>query len=284
MTKAQKIIQAFATVFAIFLIVNIFGAVFLGVESISGVLGLQKKESVASSQPSKNLEAIVGNIQNGDIATLKIDVKASKLKIITGDVFKAESNSKEISCTQNNKQLIIEEKSGVNVIGPFGPIGVKAEDLVVTVPEDLVFDAVKIDAGAGSVYIEKLSAKEFGLNLAAGETKIDSLSVTGETEIEAGIGEVTIENASLHNSKLDLGVGEFEISGVFKGHTEVNAGVGEVKVNLLDKIDNYRFVVEKGIGEIRIDGKSLADNEKYGNGENNFEIDGGIGEIVVKEK
>ena len=65
-----------------------------------------------------------------------------------------------------------------------------------------------------------------------------------------------------------------------RNRATVDAGVGEVNINLKNK-DSYVICVEKGIGNITIDGVSVGDGSTYGNGNNRVDISGGIGSIKV---
>ena len=52
-------------------------------------------------------------------------------------------------------------------------------------------------------------------------------------------------------------------------------------INLLDKIENYKIKIEKGLGTVKINNDSVK-NGIYGEGTNSIEIDGGVGSINIK--
>ena len=62
---------------------------------------------------------------------------------------------------------------------------------------------------------------------------------------------------------------------------KINAGIGSLELNILGNKKIYTIKADKGIGSIKIDGKEVADDVTYGDGENTIKIDGGIGSINV---
>ena len=62
---------------------------------------------------------------------------------------------------------------------------------------------------------------------------------------------------------------------------KINAGIGNLELNIQDNKENYTIKADKGIGYIKRDGKEVADDVTYGDGENNIKIDGGIGSIKI---
>lgn len=269
MTTAQKIIKYLALAFAAFLIINIIGAIMVGIFTAAFALGVLKPSS-----NSQYLQEITTNIEEGKIATLNINVEATNVKIKTGDLFKAESNNSKITCKQNNNQLVIKEKhEWFNYKNN--------SELIIYIPENLKFEAVKIDTGAGKVNIDKLQTESLSFNMGAGEVQIKNLVVEKEAKISGGAGKAEITSGSIKNLKLDVGVGKFTLTSKLSGTNDIDAGVGKLDINLTDGLENYTIKASKGIGSILIDGKEIAEDEKYGNGDTYIKVDGGIGEINI---
>ncbi len=111
----------------------------------------------------------------------------------------------------------------------------------VYVPEGMVFNKAGISGGAGRIQIDALNAKEL--------------------EVALGVGETVIENLEVENAK-------------------ISAGIGHVGVKLASSEDQYSIEVDKGIGEIKYNGKSVG-NSDIGNGKKTIKISGGIGEIII---
>ena len=259
MTTAQKVIKYLAIAFAIFLIVNI-------------VSGINTENQVITEEMSTT------NLEYENINTLDIDIPFSSLKIKNSEELKIETNNTNINCTQNNETIRIDEKEHNwfqrNNVG----------ELIIYIPNDLEFDRVKINTGAGKIDIEKITTKKLSLEIGAGETKIEELNVTDEAKIDGGAGKVTILSGKINNLDLDMGVGSSEVNSELKGDSDIDAGIGELKINVNAPKEDYNIKVSKGIGNITIDGKTVSDDTTYGDGENDIRIDGGIGNIKIDFK
>ena len=77
------------------------------------------------------------------------------------------------------------------------------------------------------------------------------------------------------------GAGELTLKSRIEGQSRLDYGIGETKLTLLGSREDYKIEIDKGIGEARLEGKSMQDDSVYGAGENRIEIDGGIGEINI---
>lgn len=269
MTTAQKLIKYLATAFAIFLIITIISGILSALYALSGVLGLKKHNKEIKSE----MKGV--SIGNDDITTLDIDVAFTNLVIKKGEKLAAETNNSNIICKQNNRTLKIKEEShnwfAKNNEG----------DLIVYIPENIQFEKVKINAGAGKIEIQDINTRNIDLELGAGATEIKKLNVTNDCKIESGAGRVKILSGKIHNLDLDMGVGEFDVTSLITGNSKIEAGIGNLKLNLQGDKESYKIKANKGIGSIRINGKEVSDNVEYGDGENIIKIDGGIGAINI---
>lgn len=268
MSEVQKIIKYLAIAFAFALIFAIVSGIFLGLSSLGNIFS-----KYDSSNILEEANKLIDTKEN--IKLLDIDIKSSNIIVKVGDSFKAESTNKYIECKQNNEKIIIKEKSH----NWFKNSDKSA--LIIYIPEDMVLDAVKIDNGAGTIEIEKLSTKILQLDLGAGKVSINNLSVLNDTKIDGGAGEVTIQNSSLNNLDLDMGVGKFTINALILGNSKLNHGVGEAIITLLGSKKDYQIYVDKGLGSVKIDDQNISDNETIGSGINKIDIDCGVGSITV---
>ena len=268
MTTIQKIIKYLAIGFAMALTVAIISTILSVFHGLSGVLGLKKEDE------NVNIDMSEVQFENSDVAILDIDLSYTNLTIKTGETLKAEASNNKIQCTQNDKKLKIVEEYEVFSKND-------REEMIVYVPEDLEFEKVKINTGAGKINIQNLTAKELVFELGAGETQIENLNVSDKCEIEGGIGKLNIAAGSIKDLDLDMGVGELNMTAKLTGENKVNAGVGNLKMNLKGDKENYKIDTDKGIGSVKIDGQEISDDEKYGDGENSIDVDGGIGSIKI---
>lgn len=269
MTSAQKIIKYFAIAFAFALIFGILSCIMFGLSQISTYFNDN------DSQLKEELKEM--NINTDNISVLDIDIKYANLIIKTGDTLKAETNNKYITTSQKENKLIISEKK-------HSWFNNDKSDLVVYIPEDLIFDGVSIDAGAGKVEIDNLSTKILEFDLGAGKTDINNLVVLGSAEIDGGAGEITISNGSINNLDLDTGVGKCTLISELIGSSEIDVGVGELDITLLGTKEDYRVIAEKGIGSIKLGNEDMKSNQVYGTGQNSIDISGGVGSINIKFK
>lgn len=273
MSIAQKIIKYLALAFAIFLIVTIFSGILTGIYTMSNILGL-KKESTESITEISTLELE----EIDDYAYLDIEIKYSNFKIKLGKKFEVQTNNNNIEVNQkNNKLKIIEKQSN------WFWRNSNEEELIVYIPENIEFEKVNIETGAGRVNIEEIKAEKLKLNLGAGETIINNI-ISDNVDIDGGVGKFTIENGTINNLDFDLGIGETTINAKITGNNKIDTGIGSLKLNIDGNIEDYKFKVEKGIGNIKLNGKQVSNNEIIGNGENVIDIDGGIGEIIINFK
>ncbi len=291
MTTAQKIIKYFAIAFAIFLIISIISLILFGVYALSGVLGLKDNSKIDISGNMQTVD--FGSVTSGDnnsgnsinnseqtvniadITSLDIEVKYTNLIIRNGDTFRYETNNDNIVYRQsNNNTLKIEEKHSWT-------LGNTQSDLVIYIPENFNLNKINIEAGAGKVEIENLNAESLDLELGAGEASISNLNVTSRCKLEGGAGRLNVLNGNLNNLDLDMGMGEVNINALITGNSDIDAGIGTLNLNLQGSKADYRIRLDKGIGNIRINGENISNGSTYGEGANLIKIDDGIGNINI---
>lgn len=267
MTTAQKVIKYLAIAFAIFLSVNIFAAIFLGIYGLLGILGLGESEEIS-------VEEIMA-IDENKVEVLEIDVLYTNLKILSGDEFKIEADNNYISCKQEGNKVYIEEEKrswfSKNEEG----------DMIIYIPKDLEMYKIEINTGAGKIEIEDLNTEQLSLELGAGETIINNISVTEECNIDGGAGKISVNNGTIKDLDLDMGIGETNLIVELMGKNEINAGIGNLNIELQGNKEDYKIQADKGIGSIKIKGNEQINASVYGNGNNSIEIDGGIGNIDI---
>ena len=308
MTTAQKIIKYFAIAFAIFLIISIISLILFGVYALSGVLGLKDNSKIdisgnmqtvdfgsvtsgdntinsGNSDSTNNTSNTANNTSNvvssgnsvniADITSLDIEVKYTNLIIRNGDTFRYETNNDNITYRQsNNNTLKIEEKH-------HWALGNTQSDLVIYIPENFNLNRINIEAGAGKVEIENLNAESLDLELGAGEASISNLNVTSRCKLEGGAGRLNVLNGNLNNLDLDMGMGEVNINALITGNSDIDAGIGTLNLNLQGSKADYRIRLDKGVGNIRINGENISNGSTYGEGANLIKIDDGIGNINI---
>lgn len=268
MSDVQRVIKYVAIAFAIYLIVNIIGVIVMGISSLFFVFD----GSDYVMDEMKTLEVDT----NKNFDNLEINLSGTSLEILEGDTFLVETNNNYIEIKQSSNGLVVKEKHH-NWFRNNGK-----SKLVISLPKDMEFENFVVDAGAGRIEIDSIIAHKLDFNLGAGQVTINNLKVSGEAEIEGGAGEFVVKGGSITNLDFDMGVGRALISAEILGKSDIDAGVGELEIDLVGKKDDYQIFVDKGIGNIRIDGDNFNTNSVYGDGINKIDIDGGVGSIKIE--
>lgn len=212
-----------------------------------------------------------------DISALEVKINAADFAIKQGERFFVESNL---------KYLTVEDKNGILTIKETKKFGITYTGAVLTLylPADTVLEKANITTGAGRLTIDYLSADTMNLELGAGEVKIDTLIAASDADIDGGAGKITISGGALHNLDLDMGVGQLNLSSALTGESELDLGVGESNITVIGNKEDYKLDIEKGIGNITVDGTGVSNIKAQGNGSNSIELSGGIGAIHLKFK
>lgn len=263
MTPYQKAIKYAAMAFAIFLAVSIIG----------GIIG-----AVASIGLFFDGEDTVGEMRTYDvgeqITELEVGLNAAALSIEYGNSG-VESNVNDLTVEEKNGKLIISE--------PDRFVSVQAEKAVVKVylPEGAVLDEVSIEMGAGNLTADSILARDFSMNLGAGNVKIEELTVAKSASIDGGAGNLEIKRGEIADLDLDMGVGKLELTASLTGESDFDLGVGNTSLTLIGSPDDYRIKLDKGIGDATVDGEKANDGDVFGDGENELTIDSGVGKVEI---
>ena len=209
-----------------------------------------------------------------EIHSLDIRISAADFKIQHGDEILVESNLKYLSVSEKDGVLtIVDEEKNYNDSDAM---------LTLYVPNGTVFDEVDITTGAAKMTVGTLSANSLELKLGAGDVRIDSLNASSDVDIEGGVGQITIASGTLNDLTLEMGMGELNLTVAVLGDSDLKFGVGESNVTLIGCKDDYKVDIEKGLGSITVDGKTVTEYDSSGNGQNHIEIEGGVGAVNLK--
>lgn len=268
MSKTQRVIKYLALAFATFLIIIILSAVLSGFYFISLIFESGTKDDKSYSDnitSSCNL--------NSNITYLDIDLSYIDLNIETGEDFSINSNA-YIKCNTTDDKITISEKKKIN-------FSKANKTLVISIPSNYKFKFVDIDTGVGKVNINSITTDKLELDLGTGVAVIDNLN-SYNTSIDSGAGKVEIKSGNIGNLDFDIATGKVDITAFISGNSKIDSGIGQLNLNLLGKSNDYRLMINKGIGSIKLNNSELSDNSTIGNGVNHIDIDGGIGNINIK--
>ena len=273
MTTAQKVIKYLAIAFAIFLTVSIIGGILSAVGFLGGLF----------SDDDAAWNDVIGETKTytftSEISDLNIQINAADFYIKEGNSFSVESNLKNLEVDEKNGCLTLKDLTKIKLNGSNA-----YENAVLTiwVPVGTVFDNVNIKTGAGRFTVDSLSAATIGFELGAGDVTISKLIAEKSANIEGGAGRITISDGAIKNLDLEMGLGQLNLTSALTGDCNLDSGVGEMNVTLLGSKDDYELDIEKGIGNITVDGKNVTDFGSSGNGANEVDIHGGVGAINVR--
>ncbi len=272
MSSFQSIIKVFAVCLAVFIIINIFGAIIFGLGIFTTILSGDKIEHSHQIEVSESYTQTYSNVRE-----IKIDLIVSRLTIKRGDELRVEVNTSKIPVSSKviNDTLKIEETR----TSSFWRNNFSG-NIVLYVPEDMDLRKLELETGAGKINIDGIIAKEAEISHGAGLLEISNCTFN-ETEIDGGAGRISIENSRLNNLKLKAGVGKVDLGAEITGRSKIECGVGEMSVRLKGMPEEYKIMAEKGIGSLRINGENASSNTTYGNGANLIKLEGGVGSINV---
>lgn len=264
MTELQRIIKylaiAFAVVLAISIIVGIvgfIGGIFFYDEGV-----LEEMREIEISQ---------------NIDKLHIELSAAQLKVVEGDRFSLSTNLERLNVTSSDTRLYIEQKQK-RIAFHSTEVG----EVVLTVPQGVVFESFELEAGAGEVSIQSLNSNRITFDFGAGKVSIGNLVATLNADIEAGAGELIISDGAINDLDLDVGVGKTELRASLTGECSINCGVGETNVSVIGKSSDYTMKISTGIGSVTVNNTTVKGNTVLGKGENELNVEGGIGTVNIE--
>ena len=165
------------------------------------------------------------------ITSLDIDLKAGELEILTSYSdyveIQTESISKKLKLNyyREGNTLVIDSTDNLN-----GIVNQNLGTVCIYLPEKLYLNDVKIDVGAGSLYIENICTNDFSVNIGAGEANIYSFTAK-EADFNCGAGEIVAR-------------------GDVDKEIDIDCGLGSVSYYASDSEENYNYTLSCGVGEI----------------------------------
>lgn len=270
MTSFQKLIKYFAVALAAVIIAGVVGGISFGISLLSGVVSGDDD----GSAEEVNAEMISYPV-TGDVTSVRVDVTAARLDIRAGDAVALESTLTDLSVKNDGGCLTVKDERHI-----LSGADSNSHSVSLTLSRDTVLDELEIDGGAGSVSVDGLTVGRLSTDLGAGSTRLSALTVTDKADIDGGAGILTIDGCDLANLDLDLGTGRAEIDCRLSGDCEIDQGVGALDLTLRGSLDDYRIVLDKGLGLARLGGSAVGSGT-YGSGSCTVDIDGGVGAIMI---
>lgn len=276
MSLVHKIVKALAIVFAVFILALVVDT-FVFIASGPGDVPKQKEtKDKKSDDANENEKALPGASKSfSGISELEISLAANHVKIVKGDSLRVVGDDLDeyFKFEKEGDTLKISSRKTGKFIG----LGSKPRNLTIYVDS---LDELDIESGAGMVSVDGIELNKLEAEQGAGEFKLINLDLAS-CEIDGGAGKITIKDSKIRNLSVESGIGNIEISGDIYGETDIDSGVGNIKLNLTRAKEEYRFEIDKGFGNVRIDNENINNDTNYGNGTNKIDIDGGVGNIDI---
>ncbi len=260
MRRSQRGVKIFAIVLAIILIIII---VYLLFQALSFFKESTKKTEYNNRDIHKNIKDI------------DIDLRTASLTIDTCSKFRIDTDNEFVKIEIIDNKLRIKEKK-------HNPLTRKDTDSINLCIKDEL-NSIDLDMGAGKLEINELNAKKAEFDLGAGSFSLDNLKITDKFELDGGAGSITINDSTIYNSDIELGIGVLTFNGKLLGNNRIEGGVGTSTLNINGSIDDYKFVIEKGIGKVTINDKTYS-STTFGEGSNLISIETGVGNSTINFK
>lgn len=137
----------------------------------------------------------------------------------------------------------------------------------ITVPENMPFDFVELNIGAGVIKAEGIRANHSVLNVGAGQMKLKRF-ISNDSKIRCGMGEITIK-------------------GALYGPCDMDCGMGSITA-YIEKPEHYGYRASVGVGEIKIGNSQiggLGGSQSVNEGDPNFyKISCSMGSVQLRFK
>lgn len=237
-----------------------------------------------------------------DVTSIDLDIDFAKVHIVEGDTFHVEvKNTTEDGFHSEVKNGVwylednFDDRYSINLFGFRLPININVgfhrEDewyptIIVTLPEGFVADEFDMEFGAGELVAEYINANSVDFSMGAGEMTLKNLSVKDHSEFSVGAGSIKINRLTAKDVTMDCGAGEINVSGEILGNSYINCGVGEINLDLDGEEEDFNYIVDCGIGSVKINNKEwdfTTHQSIYNdNAKGTFELDCGVGSISLR--
>lgn len=271
MTTTQKIIKYLAIAFALFLVISIFSIIFGLSREIISSINNDKKES----ELLEEYTTISNNVNN--IESFKIDISNDDIEIKKGEKFEVKTNDPDVKFYHENS--IVKIKSDKTFSWHLS--NSSRGTIIIYLPNEFNISELDLNLGAGKIDIDKLFVETLLMDLGAGTMTAKEINVYEKATINGGAGNININSGTINNLNLKLGAGNASIQSDLTGSNTLTTGVGKLNLGLSRSKDNYRFDINKGLGNIILNDFDVSEDTLIGDGETKIKINGAVGNIII---
>ena len=271
MTTTQKIIKSLAIAFALFLVISIFSIIFGLSREIISSINNDKKES----ELLEEYTTISNNVNN--IESFKIDISNDDIEIKEGEKFEVKTNDPNVKFYHENSKVKIKADKTLNWHLSNSSRGT----IIIYLPNEFNISELDLNLGAGKIDIDKIFVETLLMDLGAGTMTAKEINVYEKATINGGAGNINIYSGTINNLNLKLGAGNASIESDLIGSNTLTTGVGKLNLGLSRNKDNYKFDINKGLGNIILNDFDVSEDTLIGDGETKIKINGAIGNIII---
>lgn len=271
MTTTQKIIKYLAIAFALFLVISIFSIIFGLSREIISSINNDKKES----ELLEEYTTISNNVNN--IESFKIDISNDDIEIKEGEKFEVKTNDPDVKFYHENSKVKIKSDKTFSWHLSNSSRGT----IIIYLPNEFNISELDLNLGAGKIDIDKIFVETLLMDLGAGTMTAKEINVYEKAAINGGAGNININSGTINNLNLKLGAGNASIQSDLTGSNTLTTGVGRLNLGLSRSKDNYRFDINKGLGNIILNDFDVSEDTLIGDGETKIKINGAVGNIII---
>lgn len=271
MTTTQKIIKSLAIAFALFLVISIFSIIFGLSREIISSINNDKKES----ELLEEYTTISNNVNN--IESFKIDISNDDIEIKEGEKFEVKTNDPDVKFYHENSKVKIKSDKTFSWHINNSSRGT----IIIYLPNEFNISELDLNLGAGKIDIDKIFVETLLMDLGAGTMTAKEINIYEKAAINGGAGNININSGTINNLNLKLGAGNASIQSDLTGSNTLTTGVGKLNLGLSRSKDNYRFDINKGLGNIILNDFDVSEDTLIGDGETKIKISGAVGNIII---
>lgn len=271
MTTTQKIIKYLAIAFALFLVISIFSIIFGLSREIISSINNDKKESKLLEEYT----TISNNVNN--IESFKIDISNDDIEIKEGEKFEVKTNNPDVKFYHENS--IVKIKSDKTFSWHLS--NSSRGTIIIYLPNEFNISELDLNLGAGKIDIDKIFVETLLMDLGAGTMTAKEINVYEKATINGGAGNININSGTINNLNLKLGAGNASIQSDLTGSNTLTTGVGKLNLGLSRSKNNYKFDINKGLGNIILNDFDVSEDTLIGDGETKIKINGAVGNIII---
>ncbi len=238
------------------IILGILGAVLGGIKGLS-----QIEENVPWISFGGSGVKETQTVSTGDFSAVNVDCDLAEVQLVEGKQFGVEleydKKANRPAVSVENGVLTVESfyKRGRWFNFNLFSIGSHVDTVIrIVYPKDSSFEAVELNADAGDIGINSLTAKRVTLEVDAGNVSIRKLN-TDYLKIDADMGDVAARSVKTNGIDISMDMGAVDLEGALGGKTKITCNMGDCSLTTGLPKNSYSVNSNVDLGSCTIDGQ-----------------------------